>query len=111
MATFGGLTLRSVSLSPSVYQPPVVFFDPTMPGGKGDVSRIPDWERRLNTKMNPIGELSSGHAVLVFSEDGRIFAALDGLLYLYGTTFEDALELTLMPGERSPQKVGDLMDR
>jgi hypothetical protein len=110
MAGFGGLTFRTVALPSSVFQPPVVFFDPTMPGGNGDVSRIPDWERRLNIKMNPIGELSGGHSVLVFGEDGRIFGTLDGLLYLYGKSFEDALENTLLFGKRVPQRIGDLKD-
>jgi hypothetical protein len=110
IANFGGITLKEVPEECTVYQPPVVFFDPTTPGGGGDVDRVPDWERRLGIIINPIGELSGGHATLLYGNDGRIFSALDGLLYLYGESFEDALENTLLFGRRIPQKIGNLTD-
>jgi hypothetical protein len=110
IASFGGLTLRSVPLGSAVYQPPVVFFDPITPGGQGDVDRIPDWERRLHIKLNPIADLSAGHATLLLASDGRVFAAMDGMLYLYGESFEDALENTLVFGRRIPQKAGELSE-
>ena len=107
IASFGGLTLRSQGLA---YQPPVVFFDPAIPGGKGDVARIPVWERKLGVTMNPIAELSFGASVLALASDGRVYSVFNGTLYLYGESLVDALENCLMFGKRIPQEYGHLTE-
>ena len=105
IANFGGLTLRGVPSAGKTFQPPVVFFDPVNPGGDGDVDRVPYWQEILGTALNPIADLGAGHAVLLLSDERQLLAGLNGGVYWYGDSFEDALEETLIFGKRVPVQI------
>ncbi|MBN8605013.1 MAG: SUKH-3 domain-containing protein [Planctomycetes bacterium] len=110
ISEFGGLTLTPQILPSTFAYARQSYFDPVQPGGQGDIDRVYDWEKRLGLTINPIGDYANGHQTLLYASDGRIFVASNGSLYLYGSTFEDALENTLVIARRPPRLIGHLSD-
>jgi hypothetical protein len=104
LEAFGGLEIVPRKTAADVYAAEVLRFDPTL-AASGEFDRISYWQSRLNTRLSPIAETGGG-AILLLAEDGRVFSCWDGVLWLDGTSFEDALENTLIVAKRKPVEFG-----
>jgi hypothetical protein len=105
---FGGLEIVPRKAASDAYAAEVLRFDPTL-AASGEFDRIDYWEKRLDTHLSPIAETGGG-AILLLAEDGRVVSCWDGLLWLDGTSFEDALENTLILAKRKPVELGRMSD-
>jgi hypothetical protein len=105
---FGGLEIIPRKAASDAYAAEVLRFDPLL-AASGEFDRIDYWQRRLNTRLSPIAETGGG-AALLLAEDGRVFSCWDGVLWLDGTSFEDALENTLVVAKRKPVEFGRMSD-
>jgi SUKH-3 immunity protein len=101
---FGGLEIVPWKSASDAYAAEVLRFDPIL-AASGEFDRIDYWQSRLNTRLSPIGETGGG-AILLLAEDGRVFSCWDGVLWLDGTSFQDALENTLIVAKRKPLECG-----
>jgi hypothetical protein len=101
---FGGLEVVPPAAASGAYRAEVLRFDPVL-GASGEFDRVDYWQRRLNTRLSPIGELGGG-AILLLAQDHRVFSCWCDLLWLDGTSFEDALENTLIIARRKPVEFG-----
>lgn len=105
--SFGDIVMRPTLAV--AYQPPALYFDPLYPGGTGfEPDRVLPFEKILCAELNPLAEVDFGHATLVLASDHRVLMSSDHLLYEMGSTFEDALENTLVFGRRVPPVVASL---
>src|SRR5947209_1250932 len=87
---FGGLEIVPRKAKSDAYAAEIIRFDRVL-AASGEFDRIDYWQSRLNIRLSPIAELGGG-AILLLSEDGRVFSCWDGVLWLDGGSFVDALE-------------------
>ena len=73
----------------------------------GEFDRIDYWQCRLKIRLSPIAELGGG-AILLLAEDERVFTSFDRLLWIDGSSFEDALNNTLIVTQRRPIKFAEM---
>lgn len=76
--------------------------DPTLALGEGD--RFDDFEKEIDRRLYPLGEVDGGHAFLAIADDGRIYA-MEQALWHVGDDIWDALD-RLMRGRKMPIVVG-----
>jgi hypothetical protein len=105
---FGGLEIVPRKAKSDAYAAEIIRFDPVL-AASGDFDRVDYWQGRLNTRLSPIAELGGG-AILLFSENGRVFSCWDAVLWLDGESFVDALENTLIVAKRRPVEFGRMSD-
>jgi hypothetical protein len=108
LESFGGLNVVPRKDASDAYSAEVLRFDPVL-AASGEFDRIDYWQRRLNTPLSPIAETGGG-AILLLAKDGRVFSCWDGVLWLDGTSFEDALENTLIAARKMPVEIGRMSD-
>jgi hypothetical protein len=103
LRTFGGLVVNPVRSPSDKYAPGVIRFDPLL---ACEPDRIQWWERYLQMKLTPLGEVGD-QACLVLAENGTVFSIWDGILFKDGNSFTEALENTLVFGNEAPIKYAD----
>ena len=100
LESFGGLRVVPQKTASDAYLAEALLFNPVM-AATGEFDRVDFWQRRLNLRFSPLAEISGG-AILLLADDGRVFACWDGLIWFEGTSFEDAMENTLVIPKRRP---------
>jgi hypothetical protein len=96
LENFGGLSLIPAGNEAAAFSPGTTVFDP-IPVASGEFDRIDYWQRRLGMKLTPIADASD--IILLLAEDGRVFGAWCDTLYLWGASFEEALEVSILAKE------------
>ena len=107
LEAFGGLEVVPRKSASDAYAAEVLRFDPIL-AASGEFDRISYWQIRLNTRLSPIAEIGGG-AILLLAEDGRVVSCWCDRLWLDGTSFEDALESTVV-AKRKPAEYGRMAD-
>jgi hypothetical protein len=108
LAEFGGLTVIPQKSPSDAYLAEILRFDPVL-ASSGEFDRVDYWERRLGMRLSPIAETGGG-SMLLIAEDGRVFSCRDRMLWLHGTSFENALENTLIIAKRRPTEYASMHD-
>jgi hypothetical protein len=106
LESFGGLEVHPCRIGSQDYVPETIRFDPVL-AASGDFDRVQYWQDSLKVKLSPIAEV--GAAILMLAEDGRVFSCWDNVLWLDGTTFDDAMENTLIVGKRTPIEIARML--
>jgi hypothetical protein len=107
---YGGLVVKPVrGAHASGYIATELDFDPVY-AGSGEFDRVDYWQQRLGLLLSPLGEHGDGGLVLL-ANDGGVFRCRDDHILYMGSTFEEALENTLVNVTRQPDYIGSMHDQ
>jgi len=101
LENFGGLEITPVKTPDDAYSANVVSFDPVQ-GILSEVERIEFWQKLLGQRLTPLGMLYPIESMLLLGENGQVFCEWGNIIGECGSSFEDALESTLVFARRKP---------
>ena len=102
LQNFGGLAIHPVRTTFDVVPGEMIHFDP-ITLVLSEVERIRGWEQRLAQRLTPLGVKRPSDEIVLLGEDGRVIGEWGNILVVYGSSFEDALESTLVLARRNPE--------
>jgi hypothetical protein len=103
LQNFGGLEITPARRPIDAYAADVIRFDPAK-ASAGEFERVDFWQRQLGQRLTPLGELVACESILLLGESGYVFCEWSNIIAECGSSFEDALESTLIIAQRRPLK-------
>jgi hypothetical protein len=105
---FGGLKIPPVKAPSDTFAKGQFYFDPVS-AASGDFDKIEYWQNHLGITLSPFAEGSKAEMLLLAS-DGRVFASYHAILFLVGSSFEDAVENTFTLAKNMYVEFGRIQD-
>ncbi|MEW4452001.1 SUKH-3 domain-containing protein [Bremerella sp. JC817] len=100
----GGLKIHQRTLA-SGQIIPGLDFDPLWADGEFD--RIEYWERKLSTRMTPIGMIGGGMLIML-AEDDTVYMCFGPTLFFCAQSFTEAMDSHLVVDKKPHQWIGDI---
>ncbi len=104
LENFGGLVIDPPKLENKFFGRAEDFHLDPVKGASGDFDRVEYWEKRLQTKLAPLGKRSED--ILLMAEDGRILTCSCTELWQIAGSFEEALEFSLIVLRQNVSRIG-----